>query len=159
MGWVRVGNKYQTQVSDEDLESVSQFNYHIDHASNGYLYVCRYGPKRKHVRLHRELMGFPTGDVDHINGDTLDNRRTNLRVASRRGLNVANQRTQSRPKSSRFKGVAWDTQRGRWYAYIQVNQKTKSLGRHDDEVEAALAYNRAAVDLFGPFARLNDVGG
>lgn len=98
----------------------------------------------------------PIGVVDHINGDPSDNRWSNLRVCSQRN-NRANSKTQTRPKSSKYKGVTWFAQRKKWMAKICVNYKTRTLGYFDNEHDAALAYNRAARETFGDFARMNEV--
>lgn len=104
------------------------------------------------VLMHRHILGRPDGDVDHRNGNGLDNRRENLRVTSRR-LNNANAR--HRGGSSQFKGVSWDIGRGRWQAGICAAGRRIALGRFDDETEAALAYDAAARHAFGEFAALN----
>ena len=104
--------------------------------------------------LHRFLM--QPGDrmeVDHINGDGLDNRRSNLRVCTH-AENLRNQRTQL-GGSSRFRGVTWYTRRQRWHAQIKVEGKHKSLGYYRAEEDAARAYDAGALRLHGEFARLN----
>ncbi len=110
------------------------------------------GKRGRSVRLHRVILGVTDRNiyVDHINMDKLDNTRANLRVATRA------QNTQNRVKRegrlSEFKGV---TKHGeRWQA--QINRRY--IGLFDDEQEAAHAYNRAAIQLHGEFARLNPVG-
>ncbi|MBX9583676.1 MAG: HNH endonuclease [Gemmataceae bacterium] len=113
---------------------------------------------RSPIYLHRLLLDAPKGSlVDHINDDPLDNRRSNLRVCTA-SENVANGR-KARGKSSRFKGVSFHKRHKRWRAYITVHQQEQHLGWFGDEEAAALAYNRAAVRLFGEFARLNRVEG
>lgn len=98
--------------------------------------------------------------VDHINHDTLDNRRQNLRVVTRR-QNQANMRKCSKATSSKYKGVSWDKSRNKWMAALgpKVEGKTRRihLGRFDREEDAALAYNKGASALFGVFAKLNKV--
>lgn len=104
--------------------------------------------------MHRYLMGDPTGlEVDHINLDTLDNRRSNLRVATR-SQNAANRRRQSN-NSSGYKGVSWNKERKKWHAYICVGRKHITLGRFNSIVQAARAYNDAALTFFGEYAKLN----
>lgn len=128
--------------------------------SNGY------AQRRKDYRLqymHRAIaaeMGFPAAaHVDHINGDKLDNRRANLRPADKK-TNGAN-RVAYRKRAvvvSRFKGVCWRQDRQAWWAYITVNRKRRYLGFFHDELDAARAYNAAALEAWGEYARLNDVG-
>lgn len=99
--------------------------------------------------LHREIgsrLGYSL--VDHVNGDGLDNRRSNLREASPR-QNAQNQR-RKRPGSSQFKGVR--RRNGRWQARIVVNGVQTSLGWFDDEREAAAVYDAACILHFGAFA-------
>lgn len=95
-------------------------------------------------------MGEPATEVDHANGDGLDCRRSNLRVASH-AENVRNAR--SRKGTSKFKGVSFS--KGGWRAALRVNYKTVHLGRFETEEEAAVAHDEAARRLHGAFARLN----
>lgn len=115
----------------------------------------------KHVGAHRYRPEFfahivlppaPGMVVDHINGDPLDNRRCNLRLATL-GENARNMR--SRGGSSRFKGVTWHRPSASWYAFIRKDYKRTFLGCFRDEEEAARAYDVAARTLHGEFARLN----
>lgn len=116
-------------------------------------------PRDGRVYMHR-LLCPGAEEVDHRNGDGLDNRRANLRPTTHR-LNLANQRKQARPTSSRFKGVSYfrsgDARRKPWAAYIKVNARKRHLGYFEDELEAAAAYNAAAETAWGEFARLNGV--
>lgn len=92
---------------------------------------------------------IPAGcDIDHINGDRSDNRIDNLRLATR-GQNLCNGR--ARGKASRFKGVSYHAQRGRWRAFVNA----RHLGLFDNEEDAARAADRGALEQYGEFARLN----
>ncbi len=107
--------------------------------------------KRGPVLLHRYLMQAKADEeIDHENGDGLDNRRQNLRKASRaeNGRNSG-----ARLGSSKFKGVS--RSQDRWRAYIKVNYKFRHLGYFDIEEEAARAYDQAARELHGKFACVN----
>ncbi len=110
---------------------------------------------RRMTWLHREICRPKPGlDVDHIDNNGLNNRRRNLREATR-SQNLAN-----RPKSRgrcRYKGVYWDASRGKWQAMLRVNGANRHLGRFSDEVEAARAYNSAALAVWGEFANINQV--
>lgn len=101
-----------------------------------------------------KLMGFP-GIADHINNNGFDNRRKNLRPASHQ-MNLANRGPQVN-NTSGYKGVTWDKSRDKWKAQIKVMQKCVFVGRFDDKVEAAKAYNQAAKKHFGEFAWLNPI--
>jgi len=108
----------------------------------------------KTILMHREIMNAPPGmEVDHINGNGLDNRKSNLRLCT----NTQNQQNREKwsPKTSIFKGVFWDRDRKKWKAQITLNKKQYSLGRFDSEIEAARAYDREALYLFGEFANTN----
>lgn len=107
--------------------------------------------------MHRLLVGVEGVGVDHIDGNGLNNRRVNLRVANQT-QNNANQRVRA-GGSSRFKGVSWSEERSKWVAQIAVNGKRRNLGRFLDEEEAARTYDRAALDAFGTFARTNEMMG
>jgi len=114
------------------------------------------GPKLTTItRLHREIMNAPRGLlVDHRNNDGLDNRRSNLRLATH-SQNQCNKRKTGSKTSSRFRGVYFDKRRMLWQAYIRYNGKRIYLGKFDDEIEAARAYDRAAREYHKEFAKLN----
>lgn len=113
----------------------------------------RVGGKRPFFLMHRVILGLKKGEMaDHINGNGLDNRRCNLRKCTRTE-NARNQH--ARRGVSQYKGICRD--RGKWYARIQVDGKRASLGRFSDEVEAAKAYNMAAIEHFDKFANLNRI--
>ena len=147
-------NGAEITVDDCDLALTAAHRWHISH--NGYA-VRRVrehqGPKRV-IYLHREILGQVAFlDIDHADGDKLNNSRRNLRVATRT-LNNANSKARV-GCSSRYKGVALIKKTGRWWAYINKNRKRSSLGTYADEAAAACAYNAAAISIFGEFARLN----
>jgi len=94
---------------------------------------------------------WPTGEIDHINGDPLDNRICNLRQATR-AQNESNKGIQ-RNNTSGVKGVCWNKSRSKWVAQITVNGKHKRLGQFACIDEAAAAYAHAANEAFEGFAR------
>lgn len=105
-----------------------------------------------HVSLHRFITGAANGQiVDHVNGDGLDCRRENLRLCSQ-AENTRNRRISS--GASKFKGVYWRKDLGKWVAAIQH----KTLGFFLNEVDAAAAYDKAAIGAYGEFAALNLTG-
>lgn len=113
----------------------------------------------KPVYLHREVMRLAGLDVenrkvDHINGNPLDNRRCNLRLCTD-AENLRNQRIRRVPKTSRFKGVSQSKNHNRWRASIFKDYKRVHLGYFDTPEQAARAYDAAAVELHGNFARTN----
>ena len=107
--------------------------------------------------IHRFIMNFPKGmDVDHINGDALDNRKENLRICTR-SENCRNKKVRSDSKSG-YKGVHQRPPNGRYQAYIgDPTRKGRHmyLGHHDSAEEAARAYDKKAIELHGEFASLN----
>lgn len=108
------------------------------------------------VSMHRELCGFPKGMiVDHINHNTLDNRRSNLRVVTKRQNNM--NRYKSQGKSSKYKGVCLYKARNKWVASIKYNGIARCLGYYENEKDAAAAYNQAANVMFGEYALLNEL--
>jgi hypothetical protein len=144
--------------ADYDLVSPHRWRPYRSESGKDYAYTVI---GRKTVFLHRLILGTAGGlDTDHRDGDGLNNRRSNLRPATR-SQNVANapksRRRDGRAWTSQFKGVCWNRAEGRWQASIRVNGRLRFLGRYDDEVAAARAYNVAALKFRGEFARLNDI--
>jgi len=138
-------------VSVEDYERLSQYNWCISR-SGRRLYACR-NENGRHIAMHRFLMNPPKGMVvDHIDGDGLNNRRSNLRVCTQQ-QNLWN--TRPTGKSSKYKGVSRDKQKKKWVVYVRCNDENLYCGRFDDEVEAARVYDREAFARFGAFAYLN----
>jgi hypothetical protein len=148
----------KTTVDGDDFEIMSTSKWCAMKHGRGGAYAVRWNRKAgKHEYMHRVIMNPGKGfDVDHINGDTLDNRRENLRVCSR-AENVRNRAKTKRKTLSKYKGVCWHKGRNIWVSYICYNHKTTHLGAFAREEDAARAYNEKAIELFGDFARLNDI--
>ncbi|MGA2680061.1 MAG: HNH endonuclease [Sedimentisphaerales bacterium] len=109
----------------------------------------------KIVTMHRQIMGFPEGFVvDHRNLFGLDNRRSNLRIATR-SQNNCNKIQDKIGCTSKYRGVHWVKMDKRWRAHIQFQGKFISLGYFKNEIAAARAYDEAARKYHGEFARLN----
>jgi hypothetical protein len=137
-----------TIVDEADFKWLSQrrWYYHI----KGY--AVSTSPKPSYL-MHRLILNAPKDlQVDHINGDKLDNRRCNLRLctAVQNRMNVFSYRG----TSSEFKGVSWNKRLAKWESHISLNGK-RHLGFFTNEQDAAQAYNEAASRQFGEFARLN----
>jgi len=115
----------------------------------------------EYVTLHRLLMGVASCGcqirVDHISGDPMDNRRSNLRICSAVD-NARNSKLRNNNKSG-YKGVSFAPQRGKYCAYISDNCKTKNLGYYNTAQEAAAAYDEAASFIYGEYARTNEMLG
>lgn len=142
-------------VDDEDYEWLSQWKWCIDFRGYAIRYDYSTGVQRV-VKMHRAILADdlkPGLVCDHVNRDKLDNRRGNLRACTQSENNRNS--TSRRGSSSRYIGVS--AYRERWKAQIQLSGCKKSLGTFSCEQDAALAYNRAARELFGEFANLNPV--
>lgn len=151
-----------TLVDDIDAD-IMQFKWSAGFRPNyadGGRYVAYRGNKNKTELLHRvivaRMLGRPlcTKDsVDHINRDTLDNRRANLRISTQQ-QNQGN-RKKSKNNSSGYKGVVFNKRLGKWSAFIGYDGKPKYLGLFASPELAAQAYDKAAIEHFGEFALLN----
>ena len=154
------GGRAVALVDDEDFDRVNAVGRWQVHAP----YVTSHGvPKayaqrkvldgaggRRTVRLHRFILDAPAGvDVDHINGDGLDNRRCNLRICTRRE-NIANRR-KARGTASRYLGVYWHKGGRKWAAQCGSSH----IGMFENEIDAAVAHDRVASARYGVFAALN----
>ena len=110
--------------------------------------------KQKKLLMHRLMVDAPKGmHVDHINGNSLDNRKSNLRICT----SAENQRNRRATKNntSGYKGVGWAKQNKKWTAQIQHNGKKIHIGLYEDKEEAARAYDAKAKELHGEYAYLN----
>lgn len=149
-----ISRGYFALIDAEDVERISPWLWSALERPGRSPYVFR-KEKRATIYLHRFLMDAPTGlQVDHIDGNGLNCRRSNMRLctASQNQMNRTNSRSE---KSSRYKGVFWSKHHRKWIAQIKLNYINTRLGGFDSEDEAAKAYDAAAVEAFGPFARLN----
>lgn len=156
---IKISKGYVTIVDDEDYEDLIQFKWFAEVRSNTQIYTHRNaGSGRKDVRIermHRRIMKAPKGvNIDHINGNGLDNRKCNLRLATtaQNGQNVGKR---SRNKSG-YKGVS-PAKGGYWQAHIQVARVRYYLGTYKDINKAAEAYNAAAIKHHGEFAYINKI--
>lgn len=151
------GGKLVTLVDADSYESLIQWNWCFDER---YVYRRHHlrmeGKKQIHqkIYLHKLVNNTPEGlDTDHINGNKLDNRRCNLRVATR-SQNSANRK--KNPKhTSKYKGVHWHNHTKKWKAEIKINGKKKYLGVFISEEDAAAAYDTAARELFSEYSKVN----
>lgn len=108
--------------------------------------------------MHREVMLAAAHErVDHINHDTLNQQRSNLRICTT-GQNGANRQIQVN-NTSGYKGVDWHKRHGKWRTQVQVNGKSVHIGVYNSPVDAALAYDRAAIEYNGEFALTNKMMG
>lgn len=146
----------RTRIDPRDHEKMMVHRWNL--SPDGYVvrHVTRAGGKKKTIRLHRVVNRTPEGMLtDHVNGNKLDNRRQNLRSATP-SQNNANSRP--RPRRSRYRGVYWHNQAGKWVSQISVNGTVRHLGLFRSEDRAGRAYDEVAQIEYGEFARLNFPG-
>jgi hypothetical protein len=152
-------NGGHTIVSPQDYDLASRFRWSGRQSSKSWKVYARtdivVDGKRANISLHRFLMNAGPGEVvDHINGDSLDNRRCNLRLCSN-AQNTRNQRVHaSRKTTSAYKGV-YRQKSGLFRAQIMCQYRKVNLGSFGCELTAARVYDEAARRLHGEFARLN----
>ncbi|MCJ7777394.1 MAG: AP2 domain-containing protein [Sedimentisphaerales bacterium] len=155
---IDLGEGEWTIVEPDDYYRLKNFKWFL--SGNGTKFYAarsiKIGPgQTKIVRLHREIMNPPPGLlVDHRNGNGLDNRRANLRPATH-SQNMYNKPKTKSKTSSRFIGVTFNKGRRKWETRIYYQKRKIWLGRFDDEIDAARAYDKAALEYHGEFARLN----
>lgn len=156
--WSRKAKAYhtrQTLVDVGDFERFRGLYLRVHHSARGDHWRVRQKHVSPYPQLARLIMDAPKGMVvDHVNRDTLDDRRKNLRICTI-SQNIANSSTRT-DGTSRYRGVHM-TKKGKWRAQIKVFYKLHRLGDFDSEVEAARAYNAAARKHFTEYAGLNPV--
>lgn len=143
-------------VDDADYERLLRFTWHYNQKT-GYAVGEQWGNGKKiQITMHREVLHAPKGQrVDHENENKLDNQKRNLRFCTN-SQNMSN-RGKQKNNTSGYKGVFWSIPAKRWRAQIRVDRKFIHLGLFDSTIDAAKAYNKAAIELFGEFAHLNPV--
>lgn len=145
-------------VDDEDYTELINYSWRYQ---NGYAArtTCRDEGKRTTVLMHRQILSdSPKNmDIDHINGNKSDNRKSNLRIATRK-QNMHNSPKRKCNKSG-YKGVSYDNVKKKWRSRFRYQNRELWLGYYDNKHDAARIYNFWANDLFGEYARLNEING
>lgn len=165
---LKTKNGYEFEIDEEDIAIAKKPGWYgwtqkHRYANGEYGHINQYiirntyiNGKRTVERLHRSILNAPLGaDVDHINGKGLDCRKNNLRLCTR--LQNSMNSIKHRHSSSKYKGVTWRKIGKCWEARIKTNGKQKCLGYFNEENQAAIAYNKAAIEYFGEFSKLNEV--
>ena len=138
-------------VDDDWFYFLNQFKWQL--STKGYAIRT---VKDKTIWMHRIILNTPKDYfTDHINGNKIDNRKSNLRIAK----GSQNYGNVGLPKhnTSGFKGVSFEKSRNKYEAYISKKDKKVHLERFKTSKEAALVYNQAAQEYFGKFAKLNTI--
>lgn len=152
-----VNGGYQTMIDDEDYEELKGRTLRAQTNSKRKKIYVTLMENNKQVSLHRKFLGLVDGDgknTDHINGDSLDNRRANLRVCTQ-SENQANIGKRRHNKSG-YKGVTLGKGKKRpWVSEIRKDNVKYYLGAHEDIKMAAMAYDMKAMQLYGNFCKLN----
>lgn len=146
-------------IDDEDAGIVCQYKWYASYAKGNQSFYAKTTVKKSNgnrtsMFMHRILIAVLGGQfIDHANGDTLDNRKTNLRVCSRKENN--RNRKLQRTNTTGYKGLKWHSRLSKWEARIGVDGKYKYLGLFKEKEDAARAYDKAAVEHYGEYAHLN----
>lgn len=145
---IRLAGGKTTIVDDDDFDFINKWKWHLD--IDGYAKRnTRAGNKSRTIKMHREIMNTPDGmETDHINGNKLDNRKCNLRIATS-SQNHANSKVRNSNKTGK-KGVRVD--HGKYRAQISIHGKKIHLGMFDSLDDAATAYAEKAKEIYGEFA-------
>lgn len=152
---IRLTQGMATIVDPDDYDWVSEYKWRAAYDKDVRTYYVHGSTsvlgKQKTTSLHRMIMSPAPGEVvDHINHDTLDNRKCNLRVCLQ-NQNALNRRSHI----SQWKGVSWDKRNRKWRARIRINGTLTHLGLFKEHTDALLAYDSAAIKHFGEFAWTN----
>jgi len=144
-------------VDDADFVELSKHKWHA-HKNQSVFYAASSSPNKRHgnkiVKMHRHILGLKYGDgvqIDHRDGNGLNNQKSNLRICTYKENQMNRRKARG---SSRYKGVYWCDRDKRWMAKI-FYKKAIYIGSFKSETEAAKAYNQAALKHFGEFANIN----
>ena len=159
MKTITLTHNLETMVDDEDYNWLNQWKWHASRSRSGF-YAARHSPRKHYKRytilMHREILGLSQDDQrkgDHKNGNTLDNRRQNLRPVTH-AENMQNAKT-PRNNTSGLKGVHWHKQAQRWRVRIMVKRKLIHVGTFTNKDKAYAAYCEAVKLYHGEFGRLS----
>lgn len=162
---IQLTKGFVTLVDDEDFEELTQWGWHANVYPSGHVYAYRSViiPRENlsdysiSVAMHRQILWLPQGDPrkgDHINGDTLDNRRSNLRTVT--DAQNCHNRALSKLNKSGYKGVSWHKGMRQWAAQITCHGRVIHLGYRRELEEAVVLRKEAEQELHGEYARRSD---
>ncbi len=157
MKQIRLTKGKHALVDDEDFDRINQFKWCASksNAHREIYYAVRGTYTKEKVisrSMHREILGLTDGkiEVDHIDGNGLNNQRVNLRLSDSRHNSF--NRGANRNNTSGIKGVSWNKEMSKWVAQITIDGRQTYLGLFDDKHEAGEAYLQAAIKHHGEFA-------
>lgn len=141
-------------IDDEDFERINKYKWYAAKGNNTF-YAQRYDHEEgKLIKMHRYILNINGKNVvDHINGNGLDNQKSNIRICTN-AQNSANRRV-SKNSYSKYLGVCFEFNRGKWRARITTDKIKKHIGYFKTEENAATAYNIYAEKYHGEYANLN----
>lgn len=157
-------NGVEFEIDEEDVDRVAAYRWYGFKPDGKKTYIFRTISTRlssgkwktQSVYLHRFLIDAPSGlSVDHKDNNSLNNRRSNLRLATQSQQNQNTKKLNPSTASSRFKGVSFNKKRNAWEVYIHDKRKKVIIGYFQNEEEAAHAYDNAARSRYGEFASTN----
>jgi len=150
-------------IDDEDYERIKNIAWWVLDPPKGKRYVCyssfdnSRSPKKRTIYLHRYILGLGAFrqnpcQVDHINGNTFDCRKSNLRLCTA----SQNQMNKGKLKNNKsgYKGVSWNKEKNKWSAVIEINDMSILLGRFKDINDAISAYKQGSIKYHGEFGRV-----
>lgn len=146
-------NPIEIQVDNEDYTRAKDIAWHVCVRDNGSTKTINAKIDNKTISIANFIMNDYDHMFDHIDGNPLNNQKLNLRIC----LHHQNQWNKGPQLGRQFKGASYNKRRNAWEAYIMVLYKKIHLGFHKTEIEAAKAYNKAAIRHYGEFARLNEI--
>jgi len=157
---IRLAQPRYAIVDPDDYERLSKYEWEARRTRNSPYYAARQDINRSTrkytlIFMHREIIEIGDGlFADHINHNSVDNRKANLRPATQT-QNNRNRKKFNLPTKSKYKGVYWKPRIKKWVAQIGVNRKVIHLGCFKKEKDAARAYDKAAKQYHGEFASPN----
>jgi hypothetical protein len=143
---------YNILIDTDDYQKISEHKWNLRTSKDGNIYA-KTNINDERVYLHRFIVNAPSDKiVDHINHDTLDNRKANLRICTRQENNF-----NKLPYPGKYKGVFYNKKSKKYLAYIGYNNKRRHLGSFEKLEDAISRYNEEALKLFGEYALINDI--
>jgi len=137
-------------IDDEDYNKIKNYKWGVSYNKKYDNFYVR----SKFIDIHRLIMNCPSGMiVDHINHNGLDNRKENLRICNNKQNRINS--LKHKELTSKYKGVYFEKIKRKYRADIRIDKKLKFIGLFKNEIDAAEAYNQAALKHFGQFANLN----